>query len=32
MKRSLAITVLCTAVALVISAQAKDVPNSPGCK
>ncbi len=26
MKRSLAITVLCTAVALVISAQAKDVP------
>jgi hypothetical protein len=26
MKRSFAITVLCTAVALVISAQAKDVP------
>jgi hypothetical protein len=27
MKRSLAITLLCTAVALVVSAQAKDVPN-----
>ena len=32
MKRSLAITVLCTAVALVISGQAADVPNSPWCK